>query len=125
MASKLRPFHKDLCVILNKNSETMMGLTFSLFGAGVIDEQSKTAIISQKGLEGADQLLTCVHGYLEGENRLDRLDTVLRLFELEEVLRDVTSKIKTKVQLQTFFYQESSFNSIGACCVRSDLVINS
>ena len=98
MASKFRPFHKDLCVILNRNSETLLELTFSLFGAGVIDELSKTAIIRQKGLEGADQLLTRVHGYLEGENQPDRLDTIIRLFESEEVLRDVISKIKTKVQ---------------------------
>ena len=101
MASKFRPFHKDLCVILDRNYETFLRLAFSLFGAGVIDEQSKTAIIRQKGLEGADHLLTRVHGYLEGENRPDRLDTILRLFESEEVLRDVTSKIKTKVQ--TFY----------------------
>ena len=101
MASKFRPFHKDICFILDRNPETFLRLAFSLFGAGIIEEQSKTAIIRQKGLVGADQLLTCVHGYLEEENRLDRLDIVLRLFESEEVLRNVTSRIKTKVQ--TFF----------------------
>ena len=66
MASRFRQFHKGLCVILNRSTETLFSLTCSLFGEGVIDEQDKTAVIRLKGFEGADQLLNLVHGYLEG-----------------------------------------------------------
>ena len=103
MASKLRPYHRDLCVLLSTSNETLTCLTGSLFGARVIDKINKTAIIGQKGFEGADQLLNLVYNYLEGDDDSDeksvRFETVLGLLEAEEMLRDVTRKIREQVTL--------------------------
>ena len=86
----------------------------------MIDEQNKTAVIRLKGFEGADQLLNLVHGYLEGGDQADRLDTVLRLFESEEILRDVMKKIKDRVKTERDFsvlYVISSISLIvWRCC---------
>ena len=103
MASKLRPYQKDLCVLLSTSNETLICLACSLFGARVIDKINKTAIIRQKGFEGADHLLDLVYDYLDGDDDSDeknvRFETVLGLLEAEETLRDVTRKIRGQVNL--------------------------
>ena len=85
----------EVCRVLNISKDSFLLFTVSLCGENVISDIEKQAIMEEKGVKGAVNLLDLVRNYLDGdEDDTMRCDTVMKCFEKMECLRDMLAEMK-------------------------------
>ena len=88
----LRSNHAKLCQLLNTSEPTLLSLTTELYAKKIIGTNIKIDVLSKKGYNGADILLT--HVQMSIEQSPKQLDTIQKAMENEQFLDEIVKKMK-------------------------------